>query len=86
VTDGAESDWFFQKNEGYGKTIYSAPRPGDSVCQLDLFAGWRFFRRRSEVTFGCLNVTGQDYRLNSLTPYPDLPRERVWLGRMKFNF
>jgi hypothetical protein len=82
----AESNWFLQDNDGYGKTIYSAPRPGDSVYQLDLFTGWRFLRRRSEVTFGCLNVTGQNYRLNSLTPYPDLPRERVWLGRMRFNF
>jgi hypothetical protein len=82
----AESNWFIQDNDGYGKTIYSAPRPGDSAYQLDLFAGWRFLRRRGEVTLGCLNVTGQDYRLNSLTPYPDLPRERVWLGRVKLNF
>ena len=82
----ADARWFLQENEGYGYSVYSAPRPGDSVGQLDLGAGYRFWRRHGEVFVGCLNVTGQDYRLNSLTPYPELPRERVWMARLRFNF
>jgi hypothetical protein len=82
----AQSRWFLQSNEGYGPSNYTAPRGDESTFQLDLFAGWRFFRRRTELTFGCLNVTDQDYRLNSLTPYRDLPRERVWMGRVKLEF
>ena len=86
VFSRAEANWFLQDNQGYGHSIYSTTRPGDTAYQLDLFAGCRFWRRRGEVTFGCLNAAGQDYRLNSLTPYPDLPRERVWSARVRLNF
>ena len=82
----ADARWFLQNNLGYGHSVYSAPRPDDSVGQLDLCAGYRFWRRRGEITLSCLNVTGQNYRLNSLTPFPDLPRERVWMARLRFNF
>jgi tetratricopeptide (TPR) repeat protein len=82
----ADARWFWQHNQGYGgDTIYSTDRPDDSFTQLDLLVGWRFFRRRAEASVGILNVTGQDYRLNSLTPYSDLPRERVWALRAKFE-
>jgi hypothetical protein len=80
-----ESRWFFQDNDGY-PNAFSPARPGESAYQLDLAAGFRFARRRGELVVGCLNVTDQDYRLNSLTPYPDLPRERVWYGRFRWNF
>ena len=82
----AESNWYFQDNDGYPNAVNTRPRPAETLNQINLFLGWRFLRRRGEVTFGCLNVTDQDYRLNSLTPYPDLPRERAWLTRLKFNF
>lgn len=82
----AQSGWFIQQNRGYGDTIYAGERPDDSVFQLDLLAGFRFLRRRGELTVGCLNVTDADYRLNSLTPYAELPRERVWMGRFKLEF
>jgi hypothetical protein len=82
----SDARWFWQHNQGYGgDTIYSTERPDDSFAQLDLLVGWRFFRRRAEASVGILNVTGQDYRLNSLTPYSDLPRERVWAFRAKFE-
>ena len=81
-----EGRWFLQDNDGYGHSIYSSARADESAYQVDLIAGWRFFRRRMEVTVGCLNVTGQDYRLNSLTPYADMPRERVWTGRLRIEF
>jgi len=66
-------------------SIYSAPRQDDWVQQFDVSVGYRLPRRHGEVSLGCLNVTDQDCRLNSLTPYPDLPRERVWVMRLTFN-
>ena len=82
----AEAHWFIQHNDGYGQPPYTAPRPNDSTTRLDLVAGYRFLRRHAELSVGCLNVLGEDYRLNSLTPYADLPRERVWSFRLKFQF
>ena len=77
----AEANWYGQSNHGY-----TPDEPGDSFTQVNLFAGWRFARRRAEVTFGLLNVGGGDYHLNPLTPYSELPRERVFLARLRFNF
>src|SRR5204863_3646010 len=54
-------------------TGYSAARPGDSLGQINLFVGYRFPRQRAELTLGVLNLTDADYRLNSLTPYTELP-------------
>lgn len=84
----AESLWLMQSNEGYGSVnpVHTQPRPDECVNQINLLTGWRFARRRAEITFGCLNLTRQDYRLNSLTPYADLPRERAWLARLRLNF
>ena len=82
----ADASWYIQHNQGYGDSIYSAPRPDDSVSQLDLLAGWRFLRRRAEVAVGCLNVTDHDYRLNPLTPYFDMPRGRTWTLSVKLQF
>lgn len=81
----AQARWFVQDNAGY-PDVFSDSRPGDSVCHIDLQAGWRFARRRSEILLGCLNITGQSYRFNSLTPYPDLPRDRIWVGRFRCSF
>jgi hypothetical protein len=78
--------WYIQHNSGYGDSPYTAPRPDDSTTQLDLSLGCRFSRRRVELAIGCLNALGEDYRLNSLTPYPELPRERVWTARLAFQF
>lgn len=84
----AEYRWLGQDNEGYGypNAWNAESRPGDSVFQLDLYVGLRFARRRGEVVLGCLNVTDEDYRLNSLTPFFELPRERVWAGQVRLSF
>ena len=59
---------------------------GDDFWQFNLFAGWRGFQRRFEVRVGVLNITGEDYRLNPLNLTAELPRERTFVARMKFNF
>jgi len=81
-----ESDWFIQDNSGYPNMVHPDLRSSESAFQANLFVGYRFWRRRGEVTLGCLNFTGQDYRLNSLTPFAELPHERVFLARARFNF
>jgi len=35
---------------------------------------------------GVLNLTDQDYRLNPLNLYPDLPRSRTFAASLQFNF
>jgi len=73
--------WYLQSNRGY-----AIDRPGDEFLQFNLFAGYRFPRRRAEILIGLLNVTDQDYRLNPLTLYNELPRERTLMARFQFNF
>jgi tetratricopeptide (TPR) repeat protein len=58
----------------------------EAFWQLNLFAGYRFPRRRAELTLAVLNVTGANYRLNPLSLYPDLPRERTFACSLKLNF
>jgi outer membrane receptor protein involved in Fe transport len=72
-----ESHYYYQDNSHL---------PGESFFQHHIFGGYRFARRRVEVTAGVMNLTDQDYRLNPLTPYAEMPRERVFVGRVKFQF
>jgi predicted Zn-dependent protease len=73
--------WTQQSNQGYEPDI-----PGDDFWQLNLYAGWRFWRRHAEVRVGLLNVTDQDYRLNPLNLYNELPRDRTLAANLKFYF
>lgn len=58
----------------------------DEFWQFNLYAGWRGFHRRFEVRVGVLNLTDEDYRLNPLNLTAELPRERTFVARLKFNF
>ena len=42
--------------------------------------------RRIEARLGVLNLTDHDYRLNPLTLYNDLPRERTIVASLKIYF
>ena len=77
----AESDWYHQSNSGYSPSL-----PGDDFFQHNLFAGYRFAQRRLEFVTGILNLTGQDYHLNPLTAYEELPRKRAFVARVNFYF
>lgn len=73
--------WFWQNLDG------SKPQPpGDEFPQLNLYAGYRLPNRRAELTLGVLNVTDEDYRLSPLNYYVELPRERLFYTRLRFNF
>ena len=76
-----ESVWSAQSNEGY-----SAPLPGDDFWQFNAFVGYRFPRRVAEVQLGLLNIGDQNYKLNPLNLYSELPRSRTLFAGLKFNF
>ncbi len=87
----ADALWFNQENDGYAAadnnlTPYDERRPGDQFWQLNVGAGYRFYRNQCEVSCALLNLTGEDYRLNPLNPYTELPRDRTVLLRVKFSF
>jgi Tfp pilus assembly protein PilF len=73
--------WYHQSNHGYSPAL-----GGDNFWQLNIFGGYRFARRRAELSVGVLNLTDQDYRLNPLTLYNELPRDRTFAVRFSFNF
>ena len=76
-----EGYWARQSNVGYSPDI-----PGDDIFQCNAYAGYRFRRNYGEVTLGFLNMTDQDYKLNPLNYYNELPRERTLVARVRFNF
>jgi len=73
--------WNRQSNKGY-----FADMPGDDFWQFGAIAGYRFPRRKAELTLGVLNFTDQDYRLNPLTLYDELPRGRTFMSQLRFSF
>ncbi|MBC8094466.1 MAG: TonB-dependent receptor [Akkermansiaceae bacterium] len=77
----AESLWFHQENRGYTPAL-----PGDDFFQHNLYVGYRLKRQRAEISLAVLNLADTDYRLNPLNAYSELPRERVFLVRLKMNF
>ena len=73
----AEVQCNLQFNSGYVPGTYDQPLPETDFTQVNLYAGWRFWHRRGDLTFGVLNVGGRDYSLNPLSVYNELPRSRV---------
>lgn len=78
---GAESNYYHQTNDGYSGAL-----PGDQFWQHNLLAGYRFARRRAEIQVALLNVTDEDYKLNPLNYYLEMPRERTLALKFKFFF
>lgn len=76
-----EGYWARQSNVGYAPDI-----PGDEIFQANAYIGYRFRRNLGDVTLGFLNMTDQDYQLNPLNYYNELPRERTLVVRARFNF
>jgi tetratricopeptide (TPR) repeat protein len=77
----AEAYWARQSNVGYAPDI-----PGDEIIQFNVYAGYRFRRNFGDITLGFLNINDQDYKLNPLNYYNELPRERTFVARVRFNF
>ncbi|MBM3834896.1 MAG: tetratricopeptide repeat protein [Verrucomicrobia bacterium] len=77
----AEALWSQQSNRGY-----SPNRSGDDFWQFNVYAGYRFYHRHAELRLGLLNVADQDYRLNPLNLYRELPRERTFTASLRLSF
>lgn len=73
-------DVFIQDNHALNTPAH------EEFGQLSIVAGYRFQRQRGEIALGILNVTGRDYAMNPLTLYEELPRERTFYARLRFNF
>jgi len=73
--------WFAQSNNGY-----TPSEPGDAFWQFNAFAGYRSPHRTAELTVGLLNITGQNYNLNPLNIYNEMPRSRTFAVRFQLNF
>jgi tetratricopeptide (TPR) repeat protein len=78
----AEAQVYWQHNAADSALLGES----ESLQQVNLWAGWRCPRQRGEVAFGVLNLNDADYILNPVTPYSELPRERVFAARLLFNF
>ena len=76
-----EGYWARQSNVGYTPDI-----PGDDIWQLNVYVGYRLRRNFGDITIGFLNLTDQDYKLNPLNYYNELPRNRTLLVRLRLNF
>jgi len=77
----AETQWYNQHNSGYSPAL-----PGDNFFQESVYAGYRFARRRVQILLGILDVANQDYHLNPLSTYAELPRKRTFEARVDFQF
>ena len=83
----ADATYYDQENKGYAPGVLSADgATGDQFWMLNAFAGYRFMQNRAELSVGVLNITDTDYRINSLNPILDLPRDRTLAVRCRFSF
>ncbi len=76
----AEGNWYSQDNRGNDSALAD-----NQFWQVNLFAGYRFWRRNVQVQVGVLNLNDQDYRLNPLNLHRELPRERTFFASLQFN-
>lgn len=72
------SVWSQQHNEG--------ALPDSDFWQHNVAVGYRLPKRHAELRVSLLNILDQDYRLNPLTLYTELPRERTLAVSLKFYF
>jgi hypothetical protein len=77
----AESIWRAQDNQADLAGLRDA-----DFWQFNLYAGYRFPRRRAELRLGLLNLTDRDYHLHPLNLTAEVPRERMLFVSFKFNF
>ena len=76
-----ESLWSHQENTGYSPGL-----AGSDFWQHNLLVGYRFSKRRAEITAGVLNLTDVDGRINPLNLHSELPRTRTFVTTLRLNF
>ncbi len=78
---GADGVWTRQENARDDAGLGS-----EDFWQFNCQGGYRWPRRRAELAVGLLNITGQDYRLNPVSLYARLPRDRTLFSSLRLNF
>jgi hypothetical protein len=81
-----EALWYAQDNQHFVSNGPDDDLTSADFWQFNTFVGYRFPHRRAEIMVGLLNLTDQDYRLNPLNVYTDLPRGRTIAVRLLLNF
>jgi outer membrane receptor protein involved in Fe transport len=76
-----QSIWTHQTDFGYSPSLASS-----DFWQFNVYAGYRFLHRAAEIKVGVLNLTDQNYLLNPLNLYYDMPRGRTLAVSLKFYF
>jgi outer membrane receptor protein involved in Fe transport len=76
-----EANWYKQSNAGF-----TVAEPGNDFWQFNVYAGYRFWHRRAELSAGILNLANQDYHLEPLTFYNEMAHERTLLVRLVLDF
>jgi Tfp pilus assembly protein PilF len=76
-----EGYWAQQSNVGYSPDI-----PGDEIFQINAYIGYRFRLNHGDIMLGLLDINDQDYKLNPLNYYNELPRQRTLAVRVRLNF
>ncbi|HEY3760270.1 MAG TPA: FecR domain-containing protein [Verrucomicrobiae bacterium] len=77
----ADALWYGQKNYDYSPSL-----PGDYFWQFNLYGGYRFWHRQAQLQVGLLNIANQNYQLNPLNLYSDIPRSRTLEASFQFYF
>jgi outer membrane receptor protein involved in Fe transport len=77
----AEYHHWWQENSNYTPALED-----DSFPVVNLFLGYRLKRARGEFTISLLNITDEDYRINPLSNFNELPREFTVAGSARFSF
>ena len=76
----AEGKWLNQENRGF------LPDFGDEeIFQIDAFFGYRAPGQQWKLTTGILNLTDENYRLNPLNSFLELPREISFFVQFDLN-
>lgn len=59
--------------------------PDEDYWQFNVFAGYRFYKRRAEIRLGLLNVTDTDFRIHPISVLAPMPRERTFTLTFKWR-
>lgn len=83
-----EGNWITQQLEDdpAGRLPGVEGRHGDGFVLVNALVGYRFARKRCEISAGVLNLLGEDYRLSPLTPHRNFAREPTFLVRCRMSF
>ncbi len=77
----AEVNYWSQDNQNYLPDL-----PDDEFLMINLFLGYRLTMERGEVSIGLLNLLDENYRINPLSNFNQLPREFTVLARARVSF